>query len=319
MKKIVIFRVPLYNVPEDFIQHIIESYSEYEVFVSSEREEILCHLQDTEILFTFKLDQEMLDMAPNLKWVHSFSAGVDTMPLQEMKKRGILLNNVKGMHKTHMSEYAIAAMINLARNWHLMFRNQIKGIWDRNIPQGEIQGATVGILGLGAIGSEIAKKASILGMKVIGVDSTGESREYVEKVYKPDEIDIVFKESDYVINLLPSTPETKQKINRDYFNLMKETACFIHIGRGITVNEEDLIDALQNRKIRGLVSDVYFVEPLPEDSPLWRLENVMMTPHICGDSTRYMEKAIEIVKQNLDVYMTTQGKMINLVDLDRGY
>ncbi|SET66346.1 Phosphoglycerate dehydrogenase [Natronincola peptidivorans] len=319
MKKITIFMVPLYDVPEAFKKHLEENYGDYDVFISNDRDEVLPQLKDTEILFTFKLDDEMLELAPNLKWVHSFSAGVDTMPLQKMKARGIILNNVKGMHKGHMSEYAIAAMINLARNWHLMFRNQIKGVWDRTIPQGEIYGATVGILGLGQIGCEIARKASLLGMRVIGADSSASPKDFVEKVYGANEIAKVFKESDYVINLLPSTPETKQMINKDYFNLMKETACFIHIGRGITVKEEDLVEALQNRRIRGMVSDVYLMEPLPQDSPLWRLDNVMMSPHICGDSTKYAEKAVEIIKHNLKVYMTNTGEMINLVDLDRGY
>ncbi|MCC5910381.1 MAG: D-2-hydroxyacid dehydrogenase [Clostridiaceae bacterium] len=319
MKKITIFMVPLYDVPEAFKQYLKENYADYEVFISNDREEILPQLTDTEILFTFKLDEEMLQMAKNLKWVHSFSAGVDTMPLQEMKNRGIMLNNVKGMHKGHMSEYAIAAMINLARNWHIMFRNQIKGVWDRTVPQGEIYGATVGILGLGQIGCEIAKKASLLGMRVIGADASAQPKEFVEKVYTADGIHEVFKQSDYVINLLPSTPSTKQMIDKDYFDLMKEMACFIHIGRGITVNEQDLIEALQTKRIRGMVSDVYLMEPLPADSPLWQLENVMMSPHICGDSTKYAEKAVEIIKHNLKVYMTQTGEMINLVDLDRGY
>lgn len=143
--------------------------------------------------------------------------------------------------------------------------------------------------------------------------------EYVEKVYSPDEMDEVFKASDYIINLMPSTPETHKAIDKRYFELMKKSACFINIGRGTTVNEEDLIEALKNKKFRAMVTDVYYEEPLPEDSPLWDLENVIMTPHVCGKSPKYLERAIDIIEHNMEVFVTGKGTMTNLVDPDRGY
>jgi len=221
-----------------------------------------------------------------------------------------------------MSEYAIAAMINLARNFHMMFKNQMNHKWDKSVPQGEIYGSTLGIIGLGSIGMEIAKRAYFFGMRVLGVKSSPETFEYVDyvdKVYSMSDMDQVFKESDYVINLLPYTKETHKIINKDYFNIMKDTACFINIGRGKTVNEEDLIEALKSRKIRAMVSDVYYEEPLPEDSPLWDLDNVILTPHNCGESAKYLDRAMDIVEHNIRAFFYKEGSMINVVNLEKGY
>jgi phosphoglycerate dehydrogenase-like enzyme len=217
-----------------------------------------------------------------------------------------------------MSEYAIWAMISLARNTHILMRNQIGGKWDKKVFQGEINGSTVGILGLGSIGQEIARKASLLGMHVIGVKSNPQDVDYVDKVYGEEGMAEVFKESDYVINLLPSTKKTEKIVDMRYFSLMKEKACFINMGRGTTVNENDLIRALQEKKFRAMVSDVFENEPLSEDSPLWKMDNVILTPHICGPSPKYNERSMEIIEHNLKAYLSG-GDMINIVDPAKGY
>jgi len=210
-------------------------------------------------------------------------------------------------------------MINLARSFHLMFRNQLQKKWDRSVPQQEVYGAVVGILGLGAIGGEIARKAAFMGMRVLGVKRTPAPMDHVDEVFGPEHMDAVFKQSDYIINLLPYTPATENMIDRRFFDLMKPSAGFINIGRGQTVNETDLIDALRSRKINALVSDVYFAEPLPEQSPLWELDNVILTPHVCGASPQYMARAMEIIEHNLKVHLTGKGEMINRVDVRSGY
>jgi len=129
----------------------------------------------------------------------------------------------------------------------------------------------------------------------------------------------IFRQSDYVINLLPDTAQTREMIDKGCFDLMKETACFINMGRGATVKEADLIEALQKRTIHALVSDVFTVEPLPEGSPLWTLDNAILTPHICGVSLKYMERGMDIILRNLEVYLTGSGTMESVVDLGRGY
>ena len=300
------------------LQHIAQGF---DIVVCPQRQDWEQHLRDSEILLTFlpPVNTEMLALAPELKWIQVLTAGVDNLPLEEIRSRGILLTNGRGIHQLHMAEYALAAMINLARNWHVMARNQFDHLWDRTMPQGEISGSVAGILGLGSIGREIARKASFMGMRVIGVKRTPQPVEFVEDVYGPADMGTVFRQSDYVINLLPYTPETDRIIDRRFFDLMKPSAAFINLGRGPTVREADLVAALRSKKLRAMVSDVFEEEPLPADSPLWTMPNVMLTPHIAGVSPRYMDRAMEIIRHNLTVYMTQKGEMINRVDLDSGY
>jgi phosphoglycerate dehydrogenase-like enzyme len=309
-----------FELPDAYLQRLQQNYPDWEWVLTTERPRIMELLKDTEILLTFFLcSRKMLDAAPNLKWIQAISAGVDYMDLEEIGRRGIVLTNGRGIHKIHMAEYAIAAMINLARGFHLMFRNQIQKKWDRSVPQKEIYGATVGILGLGAIGGEIARRSELMGMRVIGVKRTPGPCEHVDEVFGPENMEAVFRQSDYVINLLPNTPATEKIVDRRCFEATKPTAAFISIGRGQTVNEEDLVDALREGKIAALVSDVYYTEPLPEQSPLWDMQNAILTPHVCGASPQYMARAMEIIEHNLQVYFSGSGEMINRVDVRAGY
>lgn len=199
-----------------------------------------------------------------------------------------------------------------------MFQNGFKGIWDRSIPQEEINNATVGILGLGSIGLEIAKRANFMGMKVIGVKGNLIDSKYVDEIYLPHDMAKVFEESDYIINLLPSVKETYKLIDKKYFDLMKKDACFINMGRGSTINEEDIIEALKKKRIRAFASDVFFVEPLPADSPLWKMDNVVITPHMCGESSKYIKRSLPIIENNINAYKG-KGNYINLVNFEKGY
>jgi phosphoglycerate dehydrogenase-like enzyme len=315
MKRVLIY----HSFPENYIDYLNNEYPDFGFTVCTDKNKVLDYLKDTEVLIAFRFNKKMLDASHNLKWVQVLSAGVDLLPLDDMKEKGIILTNGRGIHKIHMSEYAIASMINLARSFHTMFRNQLNGKWDRSMPQGEIYGSTLGIIGLGSIGNEIARRAYFLGMNVIGIKNTPGDVEFVDRVYGIDGIGEVFRQSDYIINLLPGTPDTEGIINTGCFDLMKSTACFINIGRGKTVNEADLIEALKNKKIRAAVLDVYNEEPLPAESPLWSLDNVILTPHICGESTKYLDKAMDIIKHNMDAYAYGRGSMINLVDYSKRY
>ena len=317
MRKCVIYL----EFPEKYISQLKKIANRYEFISCTDKSELMKHLPEMEILVIFvaKFEAEFLTLAPNLKWIQAITAGVDNLPLKEINDRRIILTNARGIHKIQMAEFTIAAMINFARNFHLMHRNQIKGVWDRSMPQAEIYGKVVGIIGLGSIGQEIARKASFFGMRVLGVRKNPQPMEYVDQVYGIEEMDAVFQESDYIINLLPLTAGTQKIINKDYFSAMKKTACFINIGRGPTVNQADLVDALKSNQIGGLVADVYEEEPLPEDSPLWKLENVILAPHIAGVSPNYLKRAMDVIRHNLKVYVSQSGEMMNVIDCSSGY
>ncbi len=307
--------------PEKYISQLKKIANTYEFISCTDRTELMKHLPDMEILVIFvgKFEAELLGLAPNLKWIQTITAGVDNLPLKEINDRRIILTNARGVHKIQMAEFAIAAMINFARNFHVMQRNQIKGVWDRSMPQTEIYGKAVGIIGLGSIGEEIARKASFFGMRVLGVRKNPQPMKYVDQVYGIEEMDAVFQQCDYIINLLPLTAGTQKIIDKHYFNIMKKTACFINIGRGPTVNQADLVDALKSNQIGGLVADVYEEEPLPEDSPLWKLENVILAPHIAGLSPNYLKRAMDVIRHNLKVYVSQSGEMMNIIDCSSGY
>jgi phosphoglycerate dehydrogenase-like enzyme len=317
MKKCLIYL----EFPEKYISQLQKIANHYEFISCTDRAELMKHLPDMEILISFitHFDAELLRLAPNLKWIQAITAGVDGLPLKEISDRRIILTNARGVHKIQMAEFAIAAMINFARNFHVMHRNQIKGVWDRSMPQSEIYGKVVGIIGLGSIGEEIARKASFFGMRVLGVRKNPQPLKYADRVYGIEEMDAVFQQSDYIINLLPLTEGTQRLIDKRYFASMKKTACFINIGRGPTVNQADLVAALKNNQIGGLVADVYEEEPLPEDSPLWELENVILAPHIAGLSPNYMERAMDVIRHNLKVYVNQSGQMMNVIDCNSGY
>ncbi|MDH3879008.1 MAG: D-2-hydroxyacid dehydrogenase [Desulfobacterales bacterium] len=307
--------------PEKYISQLKKIANHYEFISCTDKSELMKHLSDMEILIIFvaKFEAELLGLAPNLKWIQAITAGVDNLPLKEIKDRRIILTNTRGIHKIQMAEFTIAAMINFARNFHRMHRNQIKGVWDRSMSQAEIYGKVVGIIGLGSIGEEIARKASFFGMRVLGVRKNPQPMKYVDQVYGIEEMDAVFQESDYIINLLPLTAGTQKIIDKHYFSAMKKTACFINIGRGPTVNQADLVDALKSNQIGGLVADVYEEEPLPEDSPLWKLENVILAPHIAGVSPNYIKRAMDVIRHNLKVYVSQSGEMMNVIDCNSGY
>lgn len=308
------------DLKEELATKIKKQFSDQTINISYNKEDIPKYLKDAEVLITFQFTKEMLDMAPKLKWLQVLSAGVDSLPLEDLYAKGIILTNGRGVHKIHMAEYAMGAMINMARNFPTMHKNQQEGKWDRNVPQGEIHGATVGILGMGSIGEQIAKLSKVFGMKVLGVKRTPQEIEFVDKMYPMEGMDVIFKESDYVINLLPTTKETYKLIGKEYLSMMKESAVFINIGRGTTVNEPELLDILKNRRIKGFYSDVFYEEPLPEESEFWGLDNVVITPHICGASPNYNDRAMEIAAHNLKVFVTAgEGEMINVVTKAKGY
>jgi phosphoglycerate dehydrogenase-like enzyme len=317
MNKLVVY----FPAPEEFIDRLNSLSDKFELIACKDKSELEFHLAGMEVLITLFAwpDAEMIRQASRLRWIQALTAGVDFLPLKEIEKQGIILTSGRGIHKIYITEYAIAAMINLARNFHLMFRNQLKGKWDRSVPQDEINGSTVGILGLGSIGQEVARKASLLGMRVIGAKNDAAPVEGVQQVYGPAKLDEIFKQSDYIINLLPDSPATIGLIDKSFFSLMKKSACFINLGRGSTVNQTDLFEALQNKTIRALVSDVYEKEPLPEDHPLWQLDNVILTPHIAGVSPKYLERAMDIVEYNLQTYISGVGEMRNVVEFMKGY
>ncbi len=199
-------------------------------------------------------------------------------------------------------------------------KNQQAKVWHHSGLKLEIHNKTIGLIGAGAIGKETARIAKAFGMKVIGVRHSGKPEEYFDEMFTSGQLNDVLPQCDYVVVTLPLTQETRQLFGAKQFTLMKDSAFFINIGRGEIVKERDLIDALQNGVIAGAGLDVFEKEPLSEDSPLWELDNVIVTPHTAGSTEYYTRRVIEdIFIPNLKEYITRGIPGINLVDYKKGY
>lgn len=296
-------------------------YPEQEFVFCSSSEEAKTYLNEAAVYVTYgdDMDEELVKQAGNLKWVACLSAGVDGFPFKALEERGILLTNAKGIHKIQMAEYAFAMLLQIYRNSKTLIENEKNAVWDKGVKVQEINGKTLLILGTGAIGGEAARLAKAFRMETIGISRSGNSVENFDKVYKTSKLIDVLPEADLIISVLPSTEETKQLFKYEEFKALKPSAVFLNMGRGDVLNEEELLRAIRENEFSHAILDVFEQEPLPEDHAFWKEENITVTPHISGLSPAYVERALEIFKDNLTVYQEDGRDFINTIDLSKGY
>ncbi|MEH7108802.1 D-2-hydroxyacid dehydrogenase [Bacillus sp. JJ1764] len=280
------------------------------------------HISGAEIIAGWKKGLEEYCLAPDskLKWLQTWSAGVNSLPLEELEKKEIILTSANGVHAYPISETIFALVLGLTRKIHTYVKNQQAKTWHHAHMKQEIHEKTIGIIGVGTIGKETAKIAKAFGMKVVGVRHSGQPSEFVDEMYTTDQLSLLLPKCDYVVVTLPLTKETYHLFGREQFNIMKDSAFFINIGRGEIVVEKELIKALQDGVIAGAGLDVFEKEPLDEDSPLWEMENVIITPHTSGSTEHYNKRVVEdILIPNLKHYLVGEGPKVNVVDYRKGY
>ena len=261
-----------------------------------------------------KLVGEVLESAEQLAWVQSSWAGVDHL-CQPGLRRDYVLTGAKGIFGSLISEYVMTYLFALERQIFSMRSNQLEKRWQPLAyrPSDEI---TLGIIGLGSIGQQLARTAGNYGMRVTGLNRSGRPCDGVEVVYTEDDLAGFFKTPDYVVITLPDTPKTKHFINADVLKLMKSSAVLMNVGRGSIINEDDLIGALRNGVIGAAVLDVFASEPLARESPLWQLPNVYVTPH--NAATSFPEDIVGIFVENYQRFMRKET-MCHIIDFDLGY
>ncbi|WP_453991011.1 D-2-hydroxyacid dehydrogenase [Bacillus nitroreducens] len=308
---------------DEVIDNMKMTFPDEDFIYCKDIEEAIPELHNAEILITFGEDllPEHIRIAKNLKWIMVISAGLELMPLETIKERGILVTNVRGIHKIPMSEYTLSMMLHVTKKNKKIIEQQRNKNWDRltHFPVGELYGKTIGILGVGAIGGEIARLAKAFNMKVIGLNRSGNQHEYVDEMVQFDGLNYICENVDYLVSVLPSTDKTKYILKDHHFDLMKKETVFINIGRGDLVSEEVILRAIQSNKISHAVLDVFEREPLPADHPFWTLENVTVTPHISSRTKYYQPRSFEIFEHNLHIYKQGGSDFINIINLDRGY
>jgi phosphoglycerate dehydrogenase-like enzyme len=317
-RKIVITHI----LEQNLIDQIIEIIPDWTIIIGKDREIWQEHIHDAEIIAGWKKGIEKDCLAPHskLKWLQTWSAGVDSLPLETLESRNITVTSANGVHAYPISETIFALMLSLTRNIHTYVKNQQDRKWHHSDMKLEMHEKTVGIIGVGTIGKEAAKIAKAFGMKVLGVRHSGKQQEFVDEMFTTNQLDAVLPNCDYVVVTLPLTKETNRLFSAKQFDLMKSSAFFINIGRGEIVVERDLISALQRGQIAGAGLDVFEQEPLTVESPLWEMENVIITPHTSGSTEHYNQRVIEnILIPNLINYISGNQPSVNLVNYSKGY
>lgn len=226
----------------------------------------------------------------NVRWLHTLSAGVEFLPFDLLQRSTMVVTNSRGLYADALGEFAIAAMLWFAKDLRRLTRNQQARLWEPYTVE-RVAGKSVAVIGYGGIGRAIGHRATALGMRVVGV---GRRQELGEPT-----IDDAIAQSDYVVMSAPLTPKTYRLLSRDRIARMLPSAVFINVGRGRTVDEEALVDALRARAIRGAALDVFESEPLPPEHPLWQLDNVLISPHTADRTSDSHVRAMQFFVENL--------------------
>ena len=266
---------------------------------------------------------EVLGAAKHLAWIQWPAAGVERCVQQPlMRERAPLLTNLQRTMGPSIAEHVIAMMFALSRHFDEFYRQQQQGHWEPfdSAPElSDLEGKTVLVVGLGGIGTEVARRAHALGMRVVATRASGhEGPDFVSYVGLPDELVKLTRDADYVVNCLPLTPETTGIYNKEFFATMKRSAYFISIGRGRSTVTADLGAALAQGTIAGAGLDVVDPEPLPSESPLWHAPHLILTPHVSANTAVAAEARDAVLIENLRRYVAGEP-MLSVVDISKGY
>lgn len=234
----------------------------------------------------------------NLKYIQLTSAGFDRVPMDYVKEHGIVVNNARGVYSTPMAEYALAGILELYKSQRFFLEKQKEHLWEKKRDLRELSGQKVCILGCGSVGTECARRFEAMDCMVFGIDTKVRTHENFFCIYHLDDISHVLAKSDIVIVTLPLTGKTRHMFNKEMFEAMKPGSVIVNIARGAIVETEALIEALNN-KLYGAVLDVFEEEPLSENSPLWDMENVVMTPHNSFVGNNNGSRMSKVILENL--------------------
>lgn len=326
--KVVLFqqhKFELWNPPPWVAQRLRERFPQVGVVHPATPDDLVEELHDAEVAIGATLPAALLPSFPRLKWVHSPAAAVHLFMVPEFIASSITLTNGRSTFAAPVAEHVMGQILALARQIPACVRFQMQRtwgqqlLWDARPRPRELQGATLGLIGLGAIGVEVVKRAKAFGMTVIAVREHPENvADGVSKVYGTQDLDQLLAQSDFVLLAAPVTPSTKHLINAERLGQMKPGAYLINVGRGALIDESALVKALQIKQIAGAALDVFAEEPLAADSPLWAMENLLITPHCAGFIENLWERHLELISENLHRYLDGRP-LLGLVDKASGY
>jgi D-2-hydroxyacid dehydrogenase (NADP+) len=297
-----------------------DAFPEVEIATAGSFPDAGPHLAEAEILVTLGVRLPGLDFTdrvaaqmPRLAWVQCLASGYEAVKTALAARGDVLITTGAGIHGPQVSEMALLHMLTLARGMRTMLRNQAAVTWER-VPQRILASKTVGIVGMGTIGTHLAGVCKALGMRVYGFSRTIRPVPGVDRMLPREELPGAALELDFLVLVVPAAPDTSHLVDAALLAAMKPTAYLINLGRGPAVDEDALAEALQAGTIAGAGLDVFAAEPLPPDSPLWRLENVIITPHVGGYHDLYAEQTLAFLQPNLRAFVDgRRDEMINVV------
>lgn len=299
--------------------HQLQSVTPNVTVVAGDRDGLTSQVADADAIFG-TISPQLLQAAKKLKWVQIYSAGAETYLSPEFKNSSVTLTNCKIVQGPNIADHALALLLALARDLHQIIPDRKNEEWRRGTYNPiELRGKTALVIGVGGIGSQIAQRAHAFGMTVIGVDPKEiPLNPYISKTVFPDRLDTVIPQADVIFVSAPHTPQSEGMIGAKQFELMKKGAYFIAVSRGKLYDTNALVKALDSRRLSGAGLDVTNPEPLPKGHPLWKFENVIITPHIAGQSDSVQGRKMELFKENIARFDKGEP-LLNIVDKQKGY
>jgi len=318
-------KFPAWTFPDWAAEELRQKFPDYEVVKVTSRERAMQELPDTDVLLTWMVRPEFVSIAKRLRWIHTGMAGLTWILIPEVVNSEILVSNSKGVHAIPIAEHTIGLMLQFSRRLAPCLDDQRSGVWRRReiyesrTSFTELYGKTLCILGIGAIGAEIARRARAFNMRILGIRKHSVLKvECADAVYPPQMVNEILPAVDYLIIAAPATDETKGMIDRAQFDRMKRTPFLVNISRGDVINQQALMDALNNERIAGAGLDVFVPDPLPDGHPLFSTKNLIITPHVSGVSDMLWRRIMDIWIENIHRFRTGKA-LINQVDKKRGY
>src|SRR5215831_4986994 len=319
-------RFELWNAPAWLAPRLRKEFPELDIVHLDDYAGAESDLRHSEILIAWSLRPEQFSAATRLRWVHSPAAAVHQLIFPEFVASDVVLTNAREVHGPVVAEHVIAQIFALAKRIPSAVKFQQRHIWGQEqmwdaFPRTrEVAGATLGLVGIGSIGREVARRAHSLGMHVVAVREhlDKDTPEGVERVFPLSALEHVLEISDYVVLALPLTADTRTLMNAARLKKLRPGACLINVGRGPLIDEGALAEALRGRKLGGAAIDVFSKEPLSADSPLWDLEDLLITPHTAALTEELWERHYCLIQENLTRFLDGQP-LLGIVDKQKGY
>jgi phosphoglycerate dehydrogenase-like enzyme len=294
MKLLIILhhRFHLWQAPPWFSQRLRRDFPDLEIVQLFDYARVNDEIADADIVIGWSLRGDQIKAANKLKWIHSTATAVHALMSPELQNSDIVVTNARDVHGPVVAEHAIALIFALAK------RLPQQELWEATPPPREVAGATLTVVGLGGIGRPLAKLATSVGMRVIGVrEHSDRPFTGVDQIYGFEHLEQALRQADFVVLAVPVTPRTERLMDATRLGYLKPEAYLVNVGRGVLIDEAALIQALQNRSFASAALDVTTQEPLPADSPLWSMDNVIITPHIAGLTDKMWERHFDSLKR----------------------